>query len=151
MVSGFVTSPCDQLRIFSGEARLMRIESKSASALAKSKGLERYKVSSIYFSGQWSVLSGQLRPMPFKGLGRQLITSKLAFIRSRYAGTRRNALVRRRAMRLPLTFGGLDQFHIQAQRLQLAHQHVKRLWHAGLDGSFALDDGLVNLGAAVNV
>jgi len=44
MVSGLVTSPCDQLRIFSGEAKLMRIESKSAIGLAKSKGLERNKV-----------------------------------------------------------------------------------------------------------
>src|SRR5450631_2554102 len=44
MVSGLVTSPCDQLRIFSGEARLMRIASKSAMGFAMSKGLERYKV-----------------------------------------------------------------------------------------------------------
>src|SRR3954454_916983 len=46
MVSGLVTSPCDQLRIFSGEARLMRIASKSAIGFARSKGLERNKVSS---------------------------------------------------------------------------------------------------------
>src|SRR5436190_13351183 len=46
MVSGFVTSPCDQLRIFSGDARLMRIASKSAIGFARSKGLERNKVSS---------------------------------------------------------------------------------------------------------
>src|SRR5207237_10723222 len=46
MVSGFVTSPCDQLRIFSGEARLMRIASKSAIGFATSNGLERNKVSS---------------------------------------------------------------------------------------------------------
>src|SRR5438132_3283692 len=44
MVSGLVTSPCDQLRIFSGEATLIRIASKSATGLARSKGLERYKV-----------------------------------------------------------------------------------------------------------
>src|SRR5712691_3947867 len=44
MVSGLVTSPCDQLRIFSGEARLIRMASKSAIGLAMSKGLERYKV-----------------------------------------------------------------------------------------------------------
>src|SRR6266513_463359 len=46
MVSGFVTSPCDQLRIFSGEARLMRIASKSAIGFARSNGLERNKISS---------------------------------------------------------------------------------------------------------
>src|SRR6266516_4961672 len=44
MVSGLVTSSCDQLRIFSGEARLMRMASKSAMGLAISKGLERNKV-----------------------------------------------------------------------------------------------------------
>src|SRR5215471_2827866 len=49
MVSGLVTSPCDQLRIFSGDARLMRMESNSAIALFRSNGLERYKVSSCGF------------------------------------------------------------------------------------------------------
>src|ERR1700747_1951081 len=44
MVSGFVTSPCDQLRIFSGDARLMRMASKSAIVFCISNGLERNKV-----------------------------------------------------------------------------------------------------------
>src|SRR5258708_29887415 len=44
MVSGLVTSPCDHELIFSGLARLMRIESKSAIRLARSYGLLRYKV-----------------------------------------------------------------------------------------------------------
>src|SRR5579884_4407306 len=38
MVSGLVTSPCDQLRIFSGEASEIRMESKSAIKLARSYG-----------------------------------------------------------------------------------------------------------------
>src|SRR5215471_1445718 len=41
MVSGLVTSPWDQLRIFSGDARLMRIESKSAIRFALSYGEDR--------------------------------------------------------------------------------------------------------------
>src|SRR5271154_1135872 len=41
MVSGLVTSPWDQLRIFSGDARLIRMASKSATGFAISKGLER--------------------------------------------------------------------------------------------------------------
>src|ERR1700686_528203 len=45
----------------------------------------------------------------------------------------------------------LDQLDIQAERLQLADQHVERFGYAGLHGSFALDDGLINLGAAVYV
>jgi hypothetical protein len=44
MVSGLVTSPCDQLRIFSGDARLIRMASKSAITFAISNGLERNKV-----------------------------------------------------------------------------------------------------------
>src|SRR5215813_7444171 len=71
MVSGFVTSPCDQLRIFSGEARLMRMASKSAITFAISNGLERNKVFLRFsrllrrrlrhpkLSGQWSMISGQ--------------------------------------------------------------------------------------------
>src|ERR1051325_10452282 len=45
MVSGLVTSPCDQLRIFSGDASEMRIESKSAIRLALSYG-EDLKIAS---------------------------------------------------------------------------------------------------------
>ena len=44
MVSGLVTSPWDQERIFSGLAKLIRMESKSAIKLARSYGLLRYKV-----------------------------------------------------------------------------------------------------------
>src|SRR5258708_15376681 len=44
MVSGLVTSPWDHERIFSGLAKLMRMESKSAIRLARSYGLLRYKV-----------------------------------------------------------------------------------------------------------
>src|SRR6267154_5371882 len=53
MVSGLVTSPWDQERIFSGLAKLMRMESKSAIKLARSYGLLRYKVvsSSPAFAG----------------------------------------------------------------------------------------------------
>jgi hypothetical protein len=46
---------------------------------------------------------------------------------------------------------GLDQLYVEAERLQFADQHVERFRHARLHGSFALDDGLVNLGATVNV
>src|SRR6266849_1808457 len=45
----------------------------------------------------------------------------------------------------------LHQLHIQAERLQFADKDVERLGHAGLDARFALDDGLVNLRAAIDV
>src|SRR5947209_5185055 len=41
MVSGLVTSPCDQLRIFSGLASWILMASKSAMGPVSSKGLER--------------------------------------------------------------------------------------------------------------
>src|SRR4030088_2972056 len=41
MVSGFVTSPCDQLRICSGLASWILMASKSAMGPVSSKGLER--------------------------------------------------------------------------------------------------------------
>jgi hypothetical protein len=44
IVSGLVTSPCDQLRIFSGEASMMRIASKSVMGPESSNGFERNKV-----------------------------------------------------------------------------------------------------------
>src|SRR5579862_7371188 len=47
MVSGLVTSPWDQLRIFSGEARLIRMESKSAIKFALSYGEDLYISSPI--------------------------------------------------------------------------------------------------------
>src|ERR1700687_4069926 len=62
MVSGLVTSPCDQLRIFSGDARLMRMASKSATGFAISNGLERnmfLRFPALRGSGQWSVASCQ--------------------------------------------------------------------------------------------
>src|SRR5665213_2558661 len=43
MVSGLVTSPCDQLRIFSGDASMIRIASKSVIGLESSNGFERNK------------------------------------------------------------------------------------------------------------
>src|SRR5215469_6567063 len=43
MVSGLVTSPCDHERIFSGEASMMRMASKSVIGLVSSKGFERNK------------------------------------------------------------------------------------------------------------
>src|SRR5271168_1644975 len=45
----------------------------------------------------------------------------------------------------------LHQLDIQTERLQLADQHVERLGHARLNTRFALDDGLVNLRAAIDV
>src|SRR5579862_2360426 len=79
MVSGLVTSPCDQLRIFSGEAMLILMASKSATGLAMSKGLERYKVF-LRVQNQWPVVSCQ---WPVQILARcQVLTSRPASSRT---------------------------------------------------------------------
>src|SRR5260221_7118984 len=66
----------------------------------------------------------------------------------RAAGSRFAELIRGCFFR---RFLALHQFHVQAKRLQLADQYVERFGHARLDARFALDDGLVNFRAAVNV
>src|ERR1035437_3857973 len=58
---------------------------------------------------------------------------------------RRQSRIRRHFPRL------LHQLDVETQRLQLANQYVERFRYARLDGSLALDDGLVNLGAAINI
>ena len=45
----------------------------------------------------------------------------------------------------------LHQLDVQAERLQLSDEDVERFRHAGLDARLALDDGLVNLRAAIDV
>src|SRR5579864_9559818 len=124
MVSGLVTSPWDHERIFSGLARLMRMESKSAIWLARSYGLERYK--------------GE-PPVP--------------------EDRDKNSLQGSRQNREQLIGGGwldlgllpLHQFDVQAERLQLADEHVERFRHARFDSGLALHNGLVNFGAAVHI
>jgi hypothetical protein len=57
MVSGFVTSPCDQLRIVSGEASMMRIELNTSRRLRTSRSSGRVS------EKRWrSVASGDLIP-----------------------------------------------------------------------------------------
>src|ERR1700710_2474379 len=50
-----------------------------------------------------------------------------------------------------LLVGLFDQFDVEAERLQFANKNVERLGNTRLDGSFALDDGFVDLGAAEDV
>src|SRR5579864_6118307 len=176
MVSGLVTSPCDQLRIFSGDARLMRMASKSAITFAISNGLERNK-GILRFPRQcrrrsrsslnkYSVRGTQysVNLLPFHAALSSyaaVASNQDLFMHSQHPASVRTslsteyrvlstALICRRAGR-GLFLACLDQFHIEAERLQLADEYVKRFRHAGLHGGFALDDGLVNLGAAVYV
>src|SRR6202795_3323194 len=147
MVSGLVTSPWDQERIFSGLAKLMRMESKSAIKLARSYGLLRYKVvsSSPAFAG-----------VAFRR------TSFRKTARTAENPTAENCLLpgqKEHRLKPVLLVGGLigcrllalHQLDVEAERLQLAHEHVERFGDARLDARFALDDGLVDFRAAIDV
>src|ERR1017187_1608633 len=107
MVSGLVTSPWLQLRIFSGEAREMRIESKSAIKFARSYGEDRIF---ILPKNQQTTTTAPLRSR----LGKVLLI-------------RRERCVFRRVAEL------LHQFDVEAERLQLPNHHVERFRHAGLE------------------
>src|SRR5271165_6765671 len=68
-----------------------------------------------------------------------------------FGATSSGLVGRDRSCREHLALVGLNQLHVEAQRLQFANKHVERLRHTWLDRRFAFDDGLVNLGAAINV
>src|SRR4030095_12978245 len=104
MVSGFVTSPWDHDRIFSGEARLIRILSKSAIEAARSYGFVLIKA--IY------LLAGELK------------------LRGWFL---------------------LHQLYVETDTLEFANKHVEGCGDSGLHGRLPLDDGFINLGAAVDV
>src|SRR6185369_7850788 len=123
MVSGLVTSPWDQLRIFSGEARLIRIASKSAIAFPRSNGLERYKLSSfpaVPFCGMQGCTALRSRPrLPV--LRSSSGAASCGSDRGSYPDTSTRSSVGGHwfGSRQLLAIVDLDQFHIQAKRLQL--------------------------------
>src|SRR4029077_1922236 len=149
MVSGLVTSPCDQLRIFSGDARLMRMASKSATGFAISNGLERNMFLrfptavrrrtrlSRTVTNRWSLVASEISDPEAQEQRPRVYSLKLS------------RLICRHGHRLLLR--DLDQLDIQAKRLQFANQHVERLGDTRLHRGLALDDGLVDFGASVHI
>src|SRR5436190_443619 len=106
MVSGLVTSPKDQLRIFSGEASDTRIELKSFRLVG---WLVNVNVSKSTLLSEYEIpRSSRISPSsPF------------------------------------------HQLDVEAERLELAHQHVERLRQARILRHLAFDDRLVDLRAAL--
>src|ERR1043165_7514024 len=136
MVSGFVTSPCDQERIFSGDARLMRIASKSV--------VREPRVSKLGLMYQFTISTSNQLTRATRDL-------KVAgYIRSRLS-QHGFTLVCCWCLRLHDLLLRLHQLHVQAQRLELADEHVERLRQARLERRVALDDRFVDLRAARDV
>src|SRR5271157_4488429 len=157
MVSGLVTSPLDQLRIFSGEARLIRMASKSAMGFPRSNGLDRYKTSSSPAGARRGGLQGpaaHARPLAAPGICTYLGAASCGSYGGctpTFVATSSGLVGRERSCCEHLALVGLNQLHVEAQRLQFANENVERFRHPRLDRRFAFDDGLVNLGAAINV
>jgi len=63
MVSGFFTSPWDQLRIFSGEARPIRMARKLVGSMGFSSKNPKNFSTANSFSGKRSANSGQLKKL----------------------------------------------------------------------------------------
>src|SRR5271165_4132019 len=132
----------------------MRMASKSAMGFPRSNGLERYKMSSF---PAWPLATGCRDSRPMRGRLRLpvILLFRCCLLREQWKQLPqfplRSGLVGRDGSRRHLALVGLDQLHVKAQRLQFANQHVERFRHARLDRRFAFDDGLVNLGAAIDV
>src|ERR1700691_627208 len=85
MVSGLVTSLFDQLRIFSGEARLIRMESKSAIKFALSYGEDLYIRSPIKANSEVRIQNGGRSYSEFSNS--EFSNSSLSRPRARYPGS----------------------------------------------------------------
>src|SRR5205807_1513110 len=127
------------------------MESKSAMVLlARSNGLERYKVSSCGFyaidGGFWlkSLARSQLQPRSNAEAETGGFTALMPAITCLKSVGRRCGL-------LAAAIDTLNQLHIQTQRLQLTNQHIERLRHARFNGGLALHNGLIDLGAAKDI
>src|SRR4051812_17102073 len=145
MVSGFVTSPCDQLRIFSGLARRILIESKSITTRPTST-LGRIGIIRLirYYLGKIGRVRARNHPPARFALPPRW--------RARSRAPRARPGVRRAVRRFfEASMLGLDQLNVQAQALQLPDEDVEGFRQAGREHGVALDDGLVDLGAAVDV
>src|SRR3979411_1835699 len=149
MVSGLVTSPCDQLRIFSGLASWILMASKSAMGPVSSKGLERniFCVSLVSCACRCSdwlrlldlfamtcgasryrwfwcwCLSSIVLPLEVAARGEEAGTSSVFFsLVCCGDGWQRRLLL----------IGELDQLDVQAERLQFADKNVERLGNTWL-------------------
>src|SRR6266536_890619 len=145
MVSGLVTSPWDQLRIFSGLARRILIESKSITTRPTST-FGRIGIIRLirYYLGKIGGVPSRNHPPARFALPPTPLARSTA---------PRSLLVAQTAVRRfpPPSMLGLDQLNVETQALQLPDQDVEGFRQAGREHGVALDDGLVDLGPAVDV
>src|SRR5271166_3809968 len=129
--------------------------SKSAIGFPRSNGLDLYKMSSFPAP---SLAVDYRDSRPIRGRWRLPVILTLAAASCESEGGSHpiprgdgDLVGRYRSCREHLALVGLNQLHVKAQRLQFTNQNVERLRHARLNRRFAFNDGLVDLGAAINV
>jgi hypothetical protein len=128
MVSGFLTSPLDHMRIESAVARPIFSWSKLLTSSIRAPSLPlRVLAAGIFFVGP---TFGRDRSMP--------------------SSSRHGRRLRRvHASRSPRRLG--EDLDVEAQGLHLLDEHLEALGDARLGDVLALDDGLVDLHAAEHV
>src|SRR5512145_2594432 len=134
MVSGFFTSPCDQSRIFWGEASLIRIASNVMGFAGRSVSIRCLLCSGVREAGSdrgWPARGT-------RGSGSPVHSVRCAACASSAS-----------SRRLLSIFG--HELDVESQALELLDQHVERLRRAGLEEVLALDDGLVDPVATLHV
>src|SRR6478735_5622298 len=136
MVSGFLTSPLDHMRMESAVARPIRSWSK----LLTSSMFVRSSISQSIRSGPLGAAALVLFIRPTLGPGE---------VDAELLGGAEDVLVE--LPHLDLLAGLGEDLDVQAQGLHLLDEHLEGLGDAGLGDVLALDDGLVDLHAAGHV
>src|ERR1700753_64105 len=128
------------------------MESKSAIKLARSYGLLRYKVvSSLPLPCGCGIRRDVLA---LRRLRTQLRKLRNVYVLPRWGAaccTPTNCARRLIGCFCDCGLLAVHQFHVLAERLQLADKHVERFRYAWLNARLAFDDGLVDLRATVHV
>src|SRR5690606_17455701 len=126
MVSGFLTSPNDQERIISGDARLIRIASNSSTC---PWDLSKFSKSFKAFSPMSCNEGASVTVMCSAGAG---------FTHAPYWFMTNRLLV-------------LLKFHVDTERADFFNQYVKGFRHSGFHTVVAIDDVFVHLGTTGHI
>src|SRR5699024_9182227 len=145
MVSGFLTSPCDQLRTSSAVARPIRSSSKTltSSNFPTSFGGSPCGTKSGRYAPGAGVLGRRARGSDLFDAARVGTTGQ---VDTELFGGAVDLLIA--VAHLDGGAVGVEHLHVQAQGLHLLDQHLERFRDARFGDVLTLDDGLVDLHAA---
>ncbi len=142
MVSGFFTSPCDQL------ADLLRAGERDADGAERERVLRLLEEIEDVLHGDAPILMIEIGRIDKTALVLQGPSGGISLGRA----VDRASVCGHDRLLEPVRFGRvLHQLDIEAEALELLDQHVERLGQARLERVLALDDRLVHPGAADHV